>query len=612
MRIKLSDYVMNFIAAQGVRHMFMLPGGGSMHLVDSLGNSGALIPVPLLHEQSCAIAAEAYARVTNNLGAVLVTTGPGGTNAITGVAGAWLESTPCLVISGQVKRADMKRDSGVRQLGPQELDIISMVRPITKYAVTIDEPASIRYHLEKAVSLARHGRPGPVWLEIPLDVQAAFIEPGDLVGFDASLLPAGIYDPGRALSHVEETISLLNRSQRPVLLAGQGIKRSGAGHLFLAFIKALGVPVLTTWPAADLIPGDHCLNFGKPGMIAPRGANLTLQNADCLLVIGARLDASLTGFNDSNFAKAAKKIIVDVDRHEIDKLKTRIDVRAEVDAGCFMKALLKVKERLTRTGRKEWFQRCREWKLNYPVVLPEYRQEAEFVNAYHFVEVLADALDEGEIIVPGSSGSALDIFWLAFKVKQNQRLFSAGGLGAMGFGLPASIGGCLADGGRRVIVINGDGGFQLNIQELASVANLKLPIKYFILNNGGYASIRNMQHKNFNSRLVACDAASGLPETDLVGVARAYGLKAGRITQHAGMRNKIAEALNCEGPFLCDVLIDPDQQVMPKVVSRVNQDGSMESTLLEDLWPFLDRSEFQANMITPASISIRRDKSDDY
>jgi acetolactate synthase-1/2/3 large subunit len=596
--MKLSDYVFQFAADLGVKHVFMVPGGGAMHLVDSLGRQPAIEYVCNLHEQACAIAAEAYARVTNNLGVALVTTGPGGTNAITGVAGAWLESTPCLIVSGQVKRADLKGDSGVRQLGPQELDIVSIVRPITKYAVTVLEPDSIRYHLEKAVNLARTGRPGPVWIDIPLDVQAAQIEPSGLAGFVAPF--DGARAEGSGLSNqVAQTISLLNEAERPVLLIGNGLRLAGAQEAFRQMLGHLQIPVLTTWMAADLLPDDHPLFLGKPGTVASRGANFALQNSDWLLSIGARLDFAVAGFDHSRFARAAKKTIVDIDESEIRKLRMKLDVAVCADARRFIEELLRCRHSIQPRDRTRWLNRCQEWKSKYPVVLPEYRRQTDYVSTYVFSEVLSEELTGDDLIIPGSSGAGIDAFWLSFKVKAGQRLFSTGGLGAMGFGIPASIGGCLASGRKRVISIDGDGGFQLNIQELETVARLNLPIKYFVLNNQGYASIRAMQRAHFRGHVVGCDDSSGLSLPDLQKQAAAYGIAAYRVENHDRLREQLRQVLQRPGPVLCEVMTDPDQPIGPRVSSAVRADGSMVSKPLEDLWPFLERAEFLANMLIP-------------
>jgi acetolactate synthase I/II/III large subunit len=594
--MRLADYVMQRVAEAGVGHVFMVPGGGAMHLNDALGLRKDVQFVSTLHEQAAAIAAEAYARVTNNLGVALVTTGPGGTNAITGVAGAWLESTPCLILSGQVKRADLKGSLGVRQLGPQEVDIVSIVTPITKYAVTVMDPLSIGYEMDKALHLARTGRPGPVWLDIPLDVQGAQIDPAVPERYDAGSakpLSADVAD------QIERTIDLLNAAERPVLLVGNGVRLAGAGDAMLRLVDALDIPVLATWMGADLLWETHPRYFGKPGTVASRGANYTLQNADLLLSIGARLDVPVTGFDRTQFARAAQVVVVDIDPTEINKLGAVVDLPICADAGAFISGVLERSGTIAAVDRTAWLERCTDWKTRYPVILPEYWERADFVNTYAFSSVLADELDGNDLIIPGSSGVGIDTFWLAFAVKQGQRLFSTGGLGAMGFGLPASIGGCLASGRKRTISVDGDGGFQLNIQELETVVRLDLPIKFFVINNDGYASIRASQNNHFHGNLVGSDASSGLTLPDLMKIGAAYGIATERITENAGLKAGIRAALDRPGPVLCEVVVAPDQAIGPRVSSALRPDGSIVSRPLEDLWPFLERDELRANMLIP-------------
>ena len=596
--MRLADYLMGRVADLGVRHVFTVPGGGAMHLDDALGLNPDLEHVCNLHEQACAIAAEAYARVTNLPGVALVTSGPGGTNALTGVAGAWLESTPCLVISGQVKRADLMGDSGVRQLGSQEVDIVSLARPITKYAVTVTEPASIRYHFERARWLARSGRPGPVWLDVPLDVQAADVEPSALAGFGPPE-DDGTADAERLAAQVARTVELLSAAERPVLLVGNGVRLAGARDALLELVDLLGIPVLTTWMGADLLWEDHPLFFGKPGAVAPRGANFTLQNADLLLSIGARLDFAVTGYAQEQCARAARKIVVDVDAAEIAKLRMPVDLPVCVDALTFITALRDRARGVPPVDRRDWLERCGRWKAAYPIVLPEYWEQRDRVNTYVFASVLADELEADELIVPGSSGVAIDTFWLAFRVRRGQRLFSTGGLGAMGFGIPAALGACLAADRRRTVSVDGDGGFQLNIQELATVVNLGLPLKFFVLNNDGYASIRAMQRNHFEGRLMGCDGSSGLGLPSLTDVASAYGLSVSRIVDHEHLRGGIRVALDTPGPTLCEIVAVPDQPVGPRISSTVTADGTVVSRPLEDLWPLLPRDELRANMLIP-------------
>lgn len=596
--MKLSDYVMEFIAAQGVKHVFMLSGGGAMHLDDSLGQCDALMYVCCLHEQACAIAAEAYAKQTGNLGVTLVTTGPGGTNAVTGVAGAWLDSTPMLVLSGQVKRADLKGDTGVRQLGVQEVDIVSIVKPITKIAVTITEPESIRYHLERAVAIARHGRPGPVWIDIPLDVQAATIEPDHLPGFDARELPA-VGQPADLPESVAHVVGLLQKSTRPVLLVGNGVRLAGGYELLQQVLDTLSVPVLVaTSLGIDLVAEDHPQFFGRPGPIAPRYANFTLQNSDLLITVGARLDMAMTGYSHERFARAAKKVQVDIDAAELAKMRTPIDLAIQADASVFLAELLRQLRGSAIPEFPEWVDRCRQWKSRYPVVLDEFRQRRNLVSLYHFTDVLCDQLASDEVVVACSSGNAVELFHLVYKAKAGQRVIHTRGLGAMGFGLPAAVGACLAAGGRRTICLEGDGGLQLNIQELETLRRLGLPVKLFVINNQGYASIRLSQSGYF-TRLCGADATSGVTLPSLDKVASAYELPYTALKSHDGLSNAIKAILSRPEPEICEVFVPPEEPRMPRMASYQRSDGSMASKPLEDLWPFLDRDEFRTQMLIP-------------
>ena len=591
--MKLSDYIVQFIESQDVKHVFMVPGGGAMHLNDSLGQSKAITWVCNLHEQASAMAAETYAKATGNLGVAIFTTGPGSTNAITGVAGAWLDSTPCLFLSGQVKRPDLKGKSGVRQMGVQEIDIISAVKAMTKYAVLITDPSSIRYHLEKAVYLARSGRPGPVWLDIPLDVQAATIDETQLRGFRA---PRTRRAPPDLTARVADVVEMLGRAERPVILAGNGVRLAGAQEAFRSLAHALKVPVLLTWLAIDLFAHDEANLIGKPGTVAPRGVNFALQNADFLLVIGARMDFTITGYAPERLARGAKKIMVDIDPAEIAKLAPYLDLSICCDAKAFIEALTNATAGKAQPERAAWHARCAEWKQRYPVVLPEHRVEDGLVSTYFLAECLSELLPEGAPIVSGSSGAGIEIFQHALRLKRGQRLYHTTALGAMGYGLPGAIGACLGSGGRETVLVDGDGGIQLNIQELATVQRLQLPIKILILNNDGYSSIRTSQQRWFG-RQTGADARSGLTLPEIGLVAGAYGLHAERIADQRDLRAQLARVLALKGPVVCDVVSRPDEARMPSLSSAQRADGSLYSKPLEDLWPFLPRDEFYANMI---------------
>jgi acetolactate synthase-1/2/3 large subunit len=597
--VKLSDWVFQYIAGLGVKHVFMLTGGGAMHLNDSLGTCTDIDYVCTSHEQAAAMAAESYAKVTGDIGVCLVTAGPGGTNAITGVAGGWLDSTPMLVLSGQAKRADLKGTSGVRQMGVQEVDIVSMVTPITKYAVTVMEPADIRYHLEKAIHLARTGRPGPAWLDLPLDVQGAAIDESSLRGYDpAEDGLAGLASRADIAAAVGRTIELLNGAERPVILIGNGVRLGGARAQMRALIERLGVPILTTWPAHDMVPDDHPLMVGRPGPLAPRGANFTLQNSDWLLALGARLDLVVTGYAPQNFARAAKKIMVDIDATELRKMRGTVDVPVHADVKDFINEMTYQIGAVKRRDRSGWNARWREWQTRYPVVLAEYRNLPDGVSTYVLGEAISEASAPDDVIVSGSSGAGIEIFCLAAKLKEGQRLFLTTALGAMGNGLPGLIGACLANGRRRTISVDGDGGLQLNIQELETARRLALPIKLFVLNNDGYASIRTSQSRYFG-RLAGADATSGVTLPPLRGVVEAYGLPYTRINTDRGLVDRVRELLDSPGPVVVEVMTPREEPRAPSLSSMRKADGSMISKPLEDLWPFLPRDEFLSNMVIP-------------
>lgn len=591
--MKLSDYVVEFIEGLGVRHVFMLPGGGAMHLNDSLGKCKGVKYVCNLHEQGSAVAAEAYGQVAG-LGVAMVTTGPGGTNAITGVAGAWLESTPMLVISGQVKRPDLVAGRGVRQIGFQEIDIVSIVKTITKYAVVVTDPGQIRYHLEKASWLAMNGRKGPVWIDIPLDVQATDIDPSVLEGFKP---PSG--DPSRheiVAAAAAQTLEILRNSRRPVVLVGNGVRHADAIDKFLNWAEAIGIPVLTTWKALDMLPDSHPLYVGRPGAVGQRAANFAQQTSDVFISLGARLDYGQTAYNHANFAPRAKKVVVDIDPAEIGKLQMQLDVSLAADAGEFLRELALLSARTGLPDWKAWRSRCSEWKTRYPVVLPAYRAPANGINNYYLVETIGQLLGEGDILACGSSGACSEVTAQAFPCGKGVRFINTHGLGAMGFGVPAALGACLASGGRRAVCIDGDGGFAMNAQELSVISRFGLPIKFFVLNNGGYASIRATQINYFESRFMACDPASGLTFPDLKKTAEANGIGYRRIRKQETLRKDIREILSSAGPMVCEVMMAPDQFTQPKVSSRKLSDGRMTTMPMEDLWPFLDCKEFNEAM----------------
>ena len=569
-----------------------------MHLVDSFGRQQGIEYVCCLHEQAVAFAAEAYAEYVNGLGCALVTTGPGGTNAVTGVTAAWMDSASTIFLSGQVKRADLLHSRGVRTMGPQEVDIVSIVKPITKYAATVLEPSDIRYHLEKAVHLATTGRRGPVWLDFPLDVQATMVDENKLRSYTPEP-PPGI--TGDALSSkVAEALKLLSAAERPVLYLGNGARNAAMKGMIGTLVETLKIPVLISWKALDFLPEDHPYFAGRPGAVGQRGANFTQQNADCMVVIGARLDLPSVAFNHKNFARAATKVVVDVDAKEIAKFEMKIDVEVEADAEAFIRELIAQSGSLAGRDWSAWVRRTKGWQAKYPVVLPEYWDDTKgYVNTYVLVDALADLAREEDLIAPGSSGPCSEIALQAHRVKGSQRVVNAPSLGAMGTGLPGSIGSCVASGGKRTICVNGDGGFQLNIQDLETVHRLQLPIKYFILCNGTYASIITTQKNYFEGRFVGSNPQSHLTLPDVRRVAEAYGIPSAEILNHEGIREKVQAILDQPGPVVVAVNVSSDQPTQPRTTSIVRPDGSIVSKPMEDMAPLLPREEFLANMIIP-------------
>lgn len=601
---RVADYIADFIAGQGVEHVFLLPGGGAMHLNDAVGKHPRLEVVACHHEQAAAIAAEAYCRINENLGVAMVTTGPGATNAVTAVAGAWIESVPLLVISGQVKRADLLRGAPLRQKGVQEVDIVSVVEPITKYAVTIERPEDIRRELERAVFLARDGRAGPVWLDVPLDVQGAPIDPNTLEGWQPDQAPAAELDPA-LLAQVR---GLLEGAQRPLILAGHGVRLSGAANAFRALVESLGVPLVSTWNALDLLPYEHPLYVGRPGVVALRAPNLAIQNADLLIVIGCRLDNIITAYAPRDFARSARKVVVDVDANEIAKLDMDIDVAITCNAASFIGALAGVVGN-SEFRRPQWLERCVDWKARYSVNDGKPFPASGPISHFQFADALSDAVPANTLVSTGSSGLAVEVFYTVFRNRSGQRVFLTSGLGAMGYGLPAAIGACFANRRKPMVAVESDGSLQLNLQELATLRGFGLPICLVVMNNGGYASIRNTQRNYFEGRYVGTGPEAGLWMPDLEEVARAYHLPFKRIRDASELAQGLKEAMAQPRPMIVEVMLLNDEALSPKVAAIPQADGSMTSMPLEDMSPLLPLEVLEAEMdgkLSPVSRQVRQ------
>ena len=596
--MKLSDYIVQYLVQQGVETVFMVTGGGSMHINDSLGKESRICKIFNHHEQAAAMAAEAYARISGNLGVINVTTGPGGVNAINGVFGAWTDSVPMLIISGQVKRETTVgyHNPCLRQLGDQECDIINMVQGVTKYSVMITKPESIRFHLENALFLAMSGRPGPVWLDIPLDVQATQINEAKLTGFsqeqDQSL---PIHD--KVIQLASDALEHIRRAKYPVLMVGTGIRRAKAEEILDQVIEKLGIPVAPAWGAYDLIPSDHRLYAGRPGTVGDRAGNFVVQNADVLLVIGSRLNIRQVSYNWNDFARNAYKIMVDADELELNKSTVRPDFTIHCDANKFLDALSNLLDSNPMPKQyEEWIQWCQERVRRFPVVTDENRLKTDFINPYYFVDRLTRLLNGDDVIACGNAMACVTTFQAAH-VSKGMRMFTNSGCASMGYDLPAAIGAALAQIGKRVICMAGDGSIQMNLQELQTIVHYRLPVKIFVFNNGGYLSIRTTQKSFFAGRLVGESSQSGVSFPDLLKVASAYGIKAQRVFNHEELLSLIDEILANDEPFICELMIDPKQEMKPRLTSKQLDDGSIVSASLEDMYPFLSKDELMSNMI---------------
>lgn len=594
--MRVAEYIAAFLAERGCRHVFGVTGGGSMYLNDAFGVEKRLTCVYNHHEQASAMAAESYARLCGTPAIVSVTTGPGGINALNGVFGAWTDSVPMIVVSGQVKRETCMAFNEVpslRQLGDQEVDILGMVEGITKFAGTIREPSQSRRMMEEAWHLATSGRPGPVWLDVPIDVQGSFAPEV----MEAYAPPKGNLLEGPNLAEAMSVVcSKVAGAKRPVVLAGGGVRAARARDLFLHVIEKWRAPVVTAWNAHDLVWDDHPLYAGRTGVLGDRAGNFAVQNADLLVVLGSRLNLRQVGYAWQSFARSAYKIWVDVDAAEFRKPTVRPDMAVHADLQAALAELNRRDPLPDTAAREAWRDRCRDWRQRYPVVLPAYRDRTDPVNPYVFVEKLFAQLAEDEIVVC-ADGTACVVPFQAARLQKEQRLYTNSGSASMGYDLPAAIGAAVASG-RRVICLAGDGSLQMNLQELQTIRTYGLPIKIFILNNGGYHSIRQTQTAFFG-RFHGCDASSGVECPDAAGLARAYDLPFRRAGDLPGLDRAIAETLSGAGASMCEILLDPEQPFAPKQASRRLSDGRMVSAPLEDLAPFLERDELEANMLIP-------------
>lgn len=586
--MKLSDFVADFLKKQNIRHVFQIIGGASVHLVNSLAETPGIDYICVQHEQVGAMAADGYSRISKNIGAAMATSGPGMTNLITGIANAYFDSTPAIFLTGQVNRFESKQGRNVRQVGFQETDIVNIVKPLTKYSVQVTDPAKIKYELEKCVAIAKSGRPGPVLIDLPMDIQRAQIDPKALSGFDPKDIKIETDSKAKIEKDIKSAISALLKAKRPVLVAGGGIRYADQTEIFEKLVNMLKIPIVATWSGIDVLPHDNPNYVEQIGVYGNRAGNFTIQNSDWMLSLGSRLDTRITGGKPETFAREAKKIVVDIDRSEIYKKRGfNPDIGICTDVRDILPRLIKELKNQKLPDISPWWKHVHKLKKKYPPVLPEWRKRKHLVDPYFFIETLSDLLPKNSITVT-DCGANLTWTIQAFKVKKGMRLFSPMGNSPMGNSLGEAIGACFANNKKPVICLTGDGGLQLNIQDLQTLITYKLPIKIFIQNNHCYGIIKQFQDNYFNSRYEGTTGASGYKVPDFLKIAKAYGIATETIKNHKELKRKIRKVLKTKGPIICDVIHPEDATIIPKL-----QFGNP----IEDQSPLLPRNEFLKNML---------------
>jgi len=604
MKIRLADYVADFLVQHGVTDVFSVVGGGAMHLNDALGHKKGLKVTYNHHEQACAMAAEAYARIDNKIAAVCVTTGPGGINALTGVACGWLDSIPMFIISGQVRYDTTARyalkytETPLRAMGDQEYDITKAVKHMTKYAVMIENPDNIRYELERAWHLATTGRPGPVWIDIPVNYQGSYIDTDDLNGYnpenDDKQLP-----PGVTLDVIDTVLDKIKNARRPVFHAGYGIRLSGAYEVFRSVAEKLNIPIVTYWNAVDLIEDDNRLYCGRAGNMGDRAGNWAIQNADLILAVGTRISIRQVGYNWRTWARKAEVIMVDVDRAEMKKPTIHVEMPIWADAKDFLGKLNSEAAAPVNTCN-DWLDTCQRWKKEYPVILQKHWEEnGSTANVYAFVHYLSSCLPENSLTAV-SNGACCVVGNQTYVIKKGSRMTNNSAIASMGYGLPAAIGTCIAGGRRETICLEGDGSIMMNLQELQTIITNQLPVKIFLINNNGYHSIRITQTNLFNKQFVGIGEESGdLSFPKFKKIAEAFGYKYYSASSNAQMVDVVNKVLKLDGPVFCEIFTDTEQVWEPKSSTKRLPDGTLVSPPLEDLAPFLPREELQKQMFIP-------------
>ncbi len=578
MKIKVADYIVELLRINGASNIFLVPGGGNMHLTDAVKRNKKIKYLSFFHEQSASIAAESYSRSKSKLGVALVTSGPGSTNAITGVAGAWIESVPLVVISGQVKTQDIKNNPKIRQNGPQEVDITSLIKKITKYSITIKKTKNIVKIIKKGITQAISLRKGPVWIDIPLDIQ------GSIINIKKKDLKKIQERKKKYFFPKKKILDLLKKSKKPIILAGHGVRLSEASREFRSLIKKTGIPFMTTWNCIDLVEFKHNKNLGSPGVVARRNSNISIQLSDLIICIGTSLNKVITAFNEKNFGFNAKKIIVDIDKDQLNKVKIPNSLKIQADAKNFINYLISNVKKTNRYNR--WSKDCLNLKLKFEDEMLVRKKNKKIINHYECVEAISNALKEGDIVSTGSSGLAIEIFYTFFKSKRNQRVFLTSGLGSMGYGIPSAIGNCVANK-KKTILIESDGSLMFNIQELSTIKSYNLPIKIIVLNNFGYASIRNTHSNYFSKRFVGTGKEDNIFYPSFKLISKANKLKFFCITSKKQLKTKLPSLIKGKNPTLIEILLNKNEELLPKVGSYIDKNNKIKSRPLQLMTPLI-------------------------
>jgi len=578
--MRLADFVIKFLEKKKIDTVFTVSGGGSIFLCDAMYKAQNLKYVSCHHEQAVSFAAESYSRIKNKPGAAIITTGPGGTNCATGVACCWIDSVPTMFISGQVYLNQTIGNSGLRQIGVQEFDIVNMIKSSTKYAEIVNDPNLIKYHLEKAYYLSMEGRPGPVWIDIPANIQNANIKPNKLKSFKFKKISK---INNKLNKQIKKVANLIANSERPILHLGQGVKIAEGQNYLRKIIDKFKIPFALTWNASDLIESNHKSYVGRPGAFAERGTNFIIQNSDLHIAIGTRLPFMVTGYNSKDFARKAKKVMVDIDKIEVNKSNVNLNEKICCDAKYFLKKLLEfIPKKINLSD--DWIDYCKNIRKKYPIVLDKFKKQKKSINSYVFIDNLSDILKKNDVVVTDMGLSFVGTHQ-AFKVKKGQKVFTNSGHAPMGWGLPAAIGAYYASKNKRIICLTGEGGLQMNIQELATILHNKLPIKIFIYNNGGYLTIKQTQELGFESRIMGSTLKSGLSFPNYKKIAEAHKIKYSKIINNNNLNNKIRNVLKGDIPCICELMIDHNQEQMPKAINKRMSDGKSVPTKFEDMYP---------------------------